>query len=156
MLAPVPRGAIVVAKATAVALTVAAQAILLTAIAVVLGWRPGPDDLVAALPALVLGTAAHAAAGLAIAFRFRAEATLALVNALFLAALLAGGLIVPADALPQPLGAIASATPSALLAAALRDALGPGPSAGPLGGLVAWTVILGGLAVLAATVAREG
>jgi ABC-2 type transport system permease protein len=156
MLAPVSPWAVVVAKAAVVALTVGAQVVLLTATAVLLGWRPRPDQLVAALPSLVLGTAVHAAAGLAVAFRFRAEATLALVNTLFLAALLAGGLIVPADALPQPFGAFASATPPGLLAAALRDALGPGPSGWPLGGLVVWTIVLGGLAIFAARVAPEG
>ena len=56
----------------------------------------------------------------------RAEATLTLANALFLAFLLLGGLLVPADRLPDPLAQLSGFLPSSALAEAFRIALGTG------------------------------
>ena len=59
---------------------------------------------------------------------------MALTNALFLLALLLGGLLVPADQLPGMLGALASLLPTAALADSLRIGLGTstGDTIGPL------------------------
>ena len=75
--------------------------------------------------ALVLGTAAFAGLGLLLAGTLRAEATLALTNALFLASLLVGGIVVPVSRLPEPLADAARALPGAALANALRIGRGP-------------------------------
>ena len=71
-----------------------------------------------------LGTVTFAALGLLLAGTLRAEATLALANGLFIAALLVGGIIVPTSALPAPLATVADLLPVAALAEALRVALG--------------------------------
>ena len=62
----------------------------------------GAGRLVAAVRASrsLLGTAAFAGLGLALAGTLRAEATLTLANALFIACLLLGGVVVPLDHLP--------------------------------------------------------
>ncbi len=56
----------------------------------------------------------------------RAEATLALANALFLVFLLLGGVVVPVDRLPDPVAALASLLPAAALSDLLRVAQDPG------------------------------
>ena len=51
-------------------------------------------------------------------------------------------IVVPADQLPGPLAAIASALPSGALGESLRAALGDGVlAAGPLAVLAAWAVV---------------
>ena len=67
---------------------------------VVLGWRPGPDGSVIGLVVAVgmttlVGAAAFAGLGLLIAGTLRPEAALVLANALFLVALMVGGVLVP-------------------------------------------------------------
>ena len=65
---------------------------------------------------------------------------MALTTALFLLALLIGGLLVPAHQLPGMLGALASLLPTAALADSLRIGLGTstGDTIGPLLLLAAW------------------
>ena len=90
-----------------------AQVVLLVAIAAgVLGWRPGPAASPALfVVALLLGTLAFAGLGLLLAGALRAEATLALANALFIAFLLLGGIVLPVTELPGPLAAVAGSSP---------------------------------------------
>ena len=105
------------------------QVVLLVAIAAaVLGWRPGPGASPGAprASALLLGTLAFAGLGLLMAGALRAEATLALANALFIAFLLLGGIVLPVDQLPGPLATIAGILPAAALADVFRAALGTG------------------------------
>jgi len=125
---PLTRGSLLVAKMGAVLVVEVAQVVLLVAIAAgALGWRPGP----AASPllfvaALLLGTLAFAGLGLLLAGALRAEATLALANALFVAFLLLGGIVLPVTDLPGPLATIAALLPAAALADLFRVALGSG------------------------------
>ena len=79
--------------------------------------------------ALLLGTVAFAGLGLLLAGALRAEATLALANGLFLAALMLGGIVLPLDHLADPLAAVASVLPAAALADTFRVALGSGGDA---------------------------
>jgi ABC-2 type transport system permease protein len=91
--------------------------------------------------AIALGTAAFGSLGLLLAGALRAEATLALANALFVLFLLIGGVILPLDRLPAPLAAVAEALPAAALTNALRVGFGSGGDALlPLGILGAWAV----------------
>ena len=78
------------------------------------------------IAAWFLGTAAFAGLGLLLAGSLRAEATLALTNAAFIACLLLGGIVVPVDHLPGPLAALAGVLPAAALSDAFRAALGSG------------------------------
>lgn len=142
---PLTRGQLLVAKIGTIVVVETAQAILLVGLAVaVFGWRPGPGwDPLVIVVALVLGTGAFSALGLLMAGTLRAEATMAGTNALFLLALLVGGLLVPAHQLPGALGAFASLLPTAALADALRIGLGTstGDTVGPLLLLAAWATV---------------
>lgn len=140
---PLTRAGLVAAKMLAVLAVEIAQVVLLVAIAVLaLGWSL-PAGAVPALlvVALLLGTVAFAGLGLLLAGALRAEATLALANGLFLAALMLGGIVLPLDHLADPLAAVASVLPAAALADTFRVALGSGGDAtAPLAILVAWGV----------------
>lgn len=146
---PLTRGQLVAAKIATIAVVEVVQAVLLVGIAVLaFGWSPGSGwNPAAVAAALVLGTAAFSGLGLLFAGTLRAEATMALTNALFLMALLLGGLLVPGHQLPGLLGAFASLLPSAALADALRVGLGAstGDVVGPLLLLAAWAAAVGGL-----------
>jgi ABC-2 type transport system permease protein len=138
---PLTRGGWLTAKVVAVLVVELAQVVLLVAIAaMVLGWRlpPGADIALLAV-VLLLGTVAFAGLGLLLAGTLRAEATLALANALFLASVLVGGIVLPVDELPGPLATVAAILPAAALSDALRAALGTGGDAlGPLAILLVW------------------
>ncbi len=145
---PLGRSGLVAAKLGAVAVVEMAQVALLVAIALLLGWRPGPSiALPVVAAALVVGTAAFAGLGLLLAGSLRAEAVLALANALFLGFLLVGGILVPAAALPGPLALLAPVLPSGALADALRAGLEGGEAATPLAILAVWAVAAVGLTV---------
>jgi ABC-2 type transport system permease protein len=149
---PLSRPALVVAKIGSVVLLELIQLVLIVGVAAgLLGWRPERTDPVGVVAALALGTAAFAGLGLLLAGTLRAEATLALANALFLAFVLVGGVVVAPSQLPDALAAIARALPAAALADALRAALGgpvdPAlPGSAPLVVLAAWAVVVIGLA----------
>lgn len=154
--APLPRWGLVVAKiASALVLEVVQVVVLLGVAMALLGWQPGagwsPPLLVAAL---VTGTAAFAGLGLLLAGTLRAEATLALANALFLGFLMVGGIILPIDHLPDFLQPLASVLPATALADLLRIALASGVDAAattsatlPAVILAAWAVGACGLAI---------
>ena len=146
---PLGRGGIVAAKTGAVGIIVALQVVLLVAVAVIaLDWRPSPDaSLPLLLGVLVIGTVTFAGLGLLLAGTLRAEATLALANGLFVAAMLLGGIIVPTSGLPAPLTALADLLPAAALSTALRVAMGGS------GDLVAAVVVLAAWGIAAVLLA---
>lgn len=147
---PLPAWGLIGAKLAAVlVLEVLQVALLLTVAVVVLGWTVAPGASIGLFVlAMLLGTAAFAGLGLLLAGTLRAEATLALANALFLAFLMVGGIVLPVDHLPTPLDAIAAVLPAAALSEALRAALGGGGAVGlPLAILGAWALVTTGLAV---------
>ena len=146
---PLPRWGLVAAKLGAVAILEALQVVVLAAVAAIaLDWRPAAGTSPALFVAtLLLGTLAFAGLGLLMAGRLRAEATLALANALFLACLMIGGIVLPVDHLPGPIQVVANALPAAALADAFRAALGNGADPiGPLALLAAWGIGAAGLA----------
>lgn len=122
---PLGRSGLVAAKVAAVAVIVVGQAVVLLAVAVALGFSPAPGwSPVVVVTGLAAGTATFAALGLLLAGTLRAEATLAIANGVFLAALLLSGAIVPVAALPDALAAVAGILPSAALADWLRGGFG--------------------------------
>ena len=147
---PLTRANLVAAKIAAILALELLQVVLLVTIAsLVLGWSP-PQGTAPALVAvtLLLGTLAFAGLGLLLAGALRAETTLALGNALFLVALLLGGIILPVDHLPGPLAAVAPWLPAAALSDAFRAALGSGGEVlRPVAVLTGW-----GIASVAITV----
>lgn len=147
---PLTRGQLLAAKMTAILVVEVAQVALLFVIAVVLlGWQAPPAVAPGLfLAVLLLGTAAFAGLGLLLAGTLRAEGTLALANALFLGALLLGGIVVPVDHLPDWVAGPASLLPAAALSDAFRVALGSGGDvAVSLVVLAAWSIGTVGLAV---------
>lgn len=149
---PLGRTGLVAAKLLTVLVVEVGQVVALVAIAwIVFGWRPGDGASPAVfIGAVLLGTAAFAGLGLAMAGSLRAEATLTLANALFLGFLLLGGLLVPADRLPDPLAQLSALLPASALAEAFRAAVGSGGDAGrSLLVLAAWAA--GALAVAVRT-----
>jgi len=149
---PLTRGGLLAAKVAAVLVVELGQIALLVAIAVfVLGWSPASGVNPALLAGVVLlGTGAFAGLGLLLAGALRAEATLALANALFIAAMLLGGIILPLDHLPDPLAGVAGVLPAAALSDAFRAALGVDlDPVRPLAILFAWAV--GSIAIAART-----
>jgi ABC-2 type transport system permease protein len=129
---PLGRDGLLVAKSIAMAVIVAFQVVVLSVLAVgVLGWMPGASwSPWLSIGALGLGTVTFASLGLLLAGTLRAEATLALANGLFVAALLLGGIVLPISELPTPLAELASALPAAALSDALRVALASAPDVG--------------------------
>jgi ABC-2 type transport system permease protein len=150
---PLPRWGLVAAKVAALLAVQAVQIVVLILVAVALGWRlPEGSSVGLFVAAVLLGTLAFAGLGMLLAGTVRAEATLALANALFLVFLLIGGVVLPLGELPGPLEAVARLLPAAALSELFRVALGSGgASGGPLLLLVAWGL---GSAILAARTFR--
>jgi ABC-2 type transport system permease protein len=148
---PLTRSRFLVAKSLAVLTLVAVQTALVLAIARFgLGWSPAAGaggaattDVALVVGAMLLGTAAFTALGLLLAGALRAEATLALTNALYLLLLLVSGLTIDLDSLPGPLARASTFLPSGALGVLLRDGLTPEEVAlrGLAGAVLAlWTV----------------
>jgi ABC-2 type transport system permease protein len=120
---PLPRWGLLTGKALAVLAVLTVQTGLILGVAVLgLGWEPR-GGVPAVLLALVLGTATFSALGLLVAGTFRAEATLAVVNAVFLLLLFISGVAFDPGELPDAVAAVGALLPSWALGEALRAAL---------------------------------
>ncbi|MEZ5382119.1 MAG: ABC transporter permease [Microthrixaceae bacterium] len=139
---PLGRGRWLAAKVATVGTIEVGQVLMLGAVGLALGWRP-PSTWPLGLVAMVLGTAAFAGIGLALAGSLPALANLAATNSLYLLLLLVGGMVVPMDKFPGPLSAVAHALPAASLSGLLVTNMGPEDFAsGPLWlVLAAWAVV---------------
>lgn len=140
---PLGRGRWIAAKITLVLLTEAVQWTVLIATAWLLGWQlPGVGWFAAVVGAL-LGTAAFAGLGLAMAGTLPGVVTLALANTVYFLLLLTGGMVVPLEELPGPIAAGAKVLPAAPLTEVITGSLGGqttiGAWAWPV--LVAWAII---------------
>ncbi len=131
---PLTRADLIAGKALAATALVAVQAALLSAVALVWGWRPAwtPAGAASAAVAIGLAIAAFAGLGLLLAGTLKAEVTLALANLVYLAGLALGGLI--ADQPPW--------LPTAALGSALRAASAGAGAPLALLVLAAWAVAL--------------
>jgi ABC-2 type transport system permease protein len=143
---PLPRWGFLVAKGLAVAAILAVQTALVLGLALgLLGWEPVGGALLAPLIVL-LGAVSFTALGLLLAGTLRAEATLALSNALFLVLLVVSGVTFDPATLPDALAAIGQVLPVGALGEALRAAFaGEGLAVGPVllvGGWGAAAVVL--------------
>ncbi|MER8038798.1 ABC transporter permease [Streptomyces hydrogenans] len=138
---PLPRWALMTAKTLAVLVTEVLQVVLLTAIALGLGWSPHGNPL-AVLLLLVLGTAAFSGLGLLMAGTLKAEATLAAANLVFLLLLVGGGVIVPLEKFGAA-GDVLALLPISALSDGLRDVLqdGAGMPWADAGILAVWAVL---------------
>jgi len=152
--APLPRWALVAAKAASVLVLEVVQVLTLVAVGTIaLGWTPGGGWSPALFAvALLLGTVTFVSLGLLLAGALRAEATLALANGLFLGFLMLGGIVLPIDHLPDALRPIAAVLPATALADLLRISLASGApvvdsAETSVAILAAWAIGAAGLAV---------
>ncbi|MGW9400579.1 ABC transporter permease [Streptomyces sp. NPDC055642] len=138
---PLPRWGLMTAKTLSVLVTEVLQVLLVTVIALTLGWSPQGSPVPVFL-LLVLGTAAFSGLGLLMAGTLKAEATLAAANLVFLLLLVGGGVVVPLDRFPDAAQDVLGLLPIAALSEGLRDVLqhGAGMPWGNLGILAAWAV----------------
>jgi ABC-2 type transport system permease protein len=152
---PLGRSRLLAAKIVGVFVVIALQVIVVTTVAVLLGWNPDVSAAsgVAAIAAVAVATVAFGALGLALAGRLRPEANLAASNGLYLVLLLTGGMVVPFAKLPSGVESVAKLLPSGALTVALRDTLtlSRTPSASTWAVLFVWAL---GASVLAATTFR--
>jgi ABC-2 type transport system permease protein len=137
---PLSRAGLLAAKTINVLALEVLQAVVLLGVGAALGWR-AEGSVAAAVGLLLLGTVAFAGVGLFFAGLLRAEANLAVANALFLLLLFVGGMAYPLSKLPDVLATIARGLPAAALSDTVRQALSTSPvSLGALGVLVGWAV----------------
>lgn len=138
---PLPRWALLVAKALTVLVVQAAQFALVMGIGAALGWRPHGSP-VAVLLLAVVGSLAFAGLGLLMAGTLRAEVTLAAANLVYLVLLVGGGVIVPLDRFPGLVRTLAELTPTGALADGLRSVLADGAAVpwSALGVLAVWAM----------------
>lgn len=138
---PLPRWGLLCAKTCAVLVTLTLQALLLTAVALALGWSP-QGSWPAAAGLMLLGTAAFSGLGLLMAGTLRAEATLAAANLVFLLLLLGGGVVIPLESFPAAVRPVLELLPVSALADGLRDVLGgEGVPWGSAAVLAVWALV---------------
>lgn len=146
---PLGRGRWVAAKVATVLVTEVVQWTVLVGAAVALGWDLPGKGWAAAILGGLLGTAAFAGIGLAMAGNLPGVVTLALANALYLVLLLTGGMVVPLEELPSWLADVAKLGPAAPLTEVITGSLTAGRSidawAWPV--LALWAVVAPAVAV---------
>lgn len=121
---PLGRTGLITGKAMAVMIMVIGQLIILTAVGLVIGWRPrsSPASTGLAVIAVLLAITAFVSFALILAGRLRAEATLGLANLIYVVLLVAGGLVIPAERFPGPAEFVVRLLPTGALGAELRQA----------------------------------
>jgi ABC-2 type transport system permease protein len=122
---PLPRWGLMAAKTASVLLVEVLQVVLLSGVALGLGWSPGGDPAAVAV-LLVLGTAAFSGLGLLMAGTLRAEATLAAANLVFVLLLVGGGVVVPLEKFPGAVQQVLQLLPISALSDGLRAVLRDG------------------------------
>lgn len=122
---PLGRPALVLAKTTGILAVEVVQVVVLTVVAVFLGWGSTGSRPLLALGAVLLGTVAFAGVGLLIGGTLPGLTTLAAANGLYVLLLLVGGMIFPLESLPGWLQAVSRTLPPASLADLLHGALEP-------------------------------
>src|SRR6478736_6279563 len=98
---PLGRTGLIVGKILAVLAVLVVQVLVVTAVALPMGWRPEAAGLLPALLLLVLGAAAFTSLGLLVAGTVRPEATLAITNLLWILLGALGGIVIPMQRLPE-------------------------------------------------------
>jgi ABC-2 type transport system permease protein len=137
---PLSRSGLLTAKTLNVLVIEVAQAIVIVATGIALGWST-TGRVALAIGLLLVGTVAFAGIGLLMAGTLRAEANLAASNALFLVLLFLGGMAYPLHKLPGALQAVAKGLPAADLAESVRGVLSAS------GSVPTWSIV--GLAIWA-------
>ena len=147
---PLGQRRLIGAKISGVLVTETIQVVVLSLVALAMGWRPsgGPVGTLDVVLALLLGSAGCAGIGLALAGRLRAEVNLAASNGLYLVLLLFSGIVVPLSSMPTLVQRVVIALPSGAMAEALHRVLGHGglPSGADWISLGVWAALAPALA----------
>lgn len=141
---PLGRSGLITGKALAVMIIVISQLIILTAVGLLIGWRPqfSPASTGLAVLAVLLAITAFVSFALILAGRLRAEATLGLANLIYVVLLVAGGLVIPAARFPGPVQWAVRVLPTGALGEELRQASVGVVDGRPLLVLVIWAAVL--------------
>ncbi|MGX7828693.1 ABC transporter permease [Actinokineospora sp. 24-640] len=140
-----PRWLLVLGRVVAGLVVVAVQAVVVSVVALLLGWSP--SGLLWMVALLALGTLCFGALGVLLGGALKAEVVLALANVVWFVLLLAGGVVVATSALPPAMASVVSLLPSAALTDGLTTALAGGtPPLSVWLTLLAWGVGAGALA----------
>jgi len=143
---PLPRSVLLLGKLGAVLVIELIQLVLLSIVALALGWDPdgSPMSWLWLVLLALLGTGAFGALGMLIAGTLRAEATLAVANLVYVVLLVGGAVLVPLDRYPDGAQSFLKLLPSGALGQALRDVFdGAGPGLGPVVVLLMWGLVAG-------------
>lgn len=137
-LSPLGSRGLLAARSVVSLLIIAVQALILVVLTGLLtGWWPGDAARIGqAGLAVLLGVWGYTAWALLLAGALRAEATLAVANAVFLLLMFGGGLAIPADSLPW--SGVAQWLPTGAMVDALQS---PVPAWLPLLVLAAWGLV---------------
>jgi ABC-2 type transport system permease protein len=140
---PLGRDGLIAAKVAIVSVIAVLQVAALLALAITIGWRPGPSaSSIEVAIAVLVGSATFSSLGLLVAGTLRAEAALVVANVVFLVALLLAGIPIPLEDLPDPLMTLALASPVGALASAFGASLGGAADyVASLGTVAAWGVV---------------
>ena len=139
---PLTRGQLLAAKTAAMVAVEAAQVLVLSLVAMALGFGFAGVDAVAAVGGALLASVAFAGIGLLMAGTLPALTTLAAANGIYLVLLLLSGMVIPLDKLPDPVAALSRLLPSGALAEVIHGALGAAPiPAQAWVVLAAWAVV---------------
>jgi ABC-2 type transport system permease protein len=141
---PLSRVQLITAKTLTIVAVELVQAVLILAVALIIGWKPDASlSAIVVVPVLLLlGTAAFSGLALAMAGALRAEATLAAANLVWIVLLGLGGVVFPLTRFPAAARHVFELLPTGALSTGLRDVLAHGV-AFPVGNtitLLVWAV----------------
>ncbi|WP_371786794.1 ABC transporter permease [Streptosporangium subroseum] len=142
---PLSRTGLMLAKTLAVVAVEIIQVVVLSGVAIALGWRPASSPLavLSLILLILLGTAAFSGLGLLMAGTLRAEATLAGANLVYLVLLGCGGVVFPLSKFPESVRPVLEALPISALTGGLRSVLtdGAGLPLAAVAILAAWAAV---------------
>lgn len=141
---PLSRGGLLGGKVLAVIAVQLVQFLVLSVIALALGWQPTGGAAAWLWLVVLAGLASTAFGGLALlmAGTLRAEATLALANLVYVLLLVGGGVLLPLDRYPAFAHDLMLALPSGALGESLRNAFVTGsPGTVEVAVLAVWAVL---------------
>jgi len=144
---PLGKSGLLAGKAGAVLLVMVGQLLILTVVALALGWSPQftPASLAAAGGLVIMAAATFVSLALLLAGRLRPEIVLAVANLVYLIMLVGGALVIPLDRYPAGLAAILPALPTA--------ALGEGLRAASVGDVLGWPLLVLPIWLIASAIA---
>lgn len=117
---PLGRGGLIAGKLLAILAVLVVQDVLIGVTAFALGWHPSLAGIAGSVPLLLLVAVAFTGVGMLIAGTLRAEATLAVLNLVWVALAAGGGVLFPSSVLPGWIAWLVDLLPSAAAGDLLR------------------------------------